>query len=89
MARVNRPHAPDKGLGWLAEYVCRLVKTYGFTRTYVMDELAMIEGWMWYAFAIEDDAMNKFGGIRPVSQTYLEQESEKLISQAKKVWGIK
>lgn len=86
--RVNRPRAPQDGLGWLVDYLCRLVSFYpSFTRRFVLDELPMIEGWAWYAFAMENNAMNQLGGIEKTSPGYVRQEKERLIAQAHEFWA--
>ena len=88
LRQINRPKAPDEGLGWLLEYVCRLLKTYpSFNREFVWDELPMIEGWAYFSWAYENDAMNQLGGVSRTSPSYIKQESEKLISQALAAWA--
>jgi hypothetical protein len=88
MAATNRRQLPEDSNGWFGDYLCRLVKTYpSFTRQVVMDELPMIEGWMYYGFAIEDDAMNRFEGLRRIGKGYVGLEEQVLIDKANEVWS--
>ena len=85
--RLNRKRASADGFGWLADYSCRLVKVYpSFTRQFVMDELPMVEGWIWHSFAFSDDPAHKFAGVR-TDRGYVKMEAEKLIKQAKDAWS--
>jgi hypothetical protein len=86
--RVNENKMAAKdGLGFLTDYVCRLVKCYpSFTLRYVWKRLPMIEGWPMYAWAFLDDPMHKFGEVRPLNG-YIKQQTEKLIKEAKDLWG--
>lgn len=90
LARVNKPKAPDEGLGFLLDYVCRLARSFpSFTLDFIWDELPMNQGWAYVAWATENDAMNQFGGVKALSPTYMRQESDKLIKQAKDFWENK
>lgn len=88
MSRVNKAKADDEGIGFLLEYVARLLHWYpSFTRTFVWDELPLVEGWAYYTAAYLDDPMHKFGGMRPKG-SYIKQESEKLIKEAHDAWLV-
>ena len=77
-------------MSWWFEYLAKLVKTYPtFTREYVLDELAMEEGWSWFAFAFLDDPMNRFGGAKIIGKGYIAQEVEWLVDEAHRVWNLK
>lgn len=85
--RLNKKRSSSGGLGWLTDYVCRLVKVYPtFTREFVWDELPMIEGWIWHSFAFSDDPAHKFAGIS-AEHGYVYAETQKLIKQAKDAWA--
>ena len=63
------------------------MKSYpSFTREFVLDELSMVEGWMWHSFAYLDDPAHKFGGV-DAKHGYVFEESQKLIQQAKDCWS--
>ena len=84
--RVNANRAPEDGIGWLLDYVCRLLKTYhSFTLEFVWDELAMDEGWCYWNFAYQDDPMHKFSGVK-AAKNYMRQEVDKLVEEAKRAW---
>ena len=86
-SRVNRKKSQDDGIGFLIEYVGRLLHWYpSFTLKFVWDELAMAEGWAYYNFAFLDDPMHKFAGISP-KNGYQRQESDKLIKEAHEAWA--
>lgn len=87
MARVNRPKAEGEGIGWLADYTTTLVHWYpSFTREFVLDELPLAEGWMWYSAAILNEPLNKFAGVKCIG-SYVAQEADKLIKQAQEFYG--
>ena len=87
MARVNRPKMDADGLGWLVDYVARLVHWYpSFTRDFVMDELPMAEGWIWFSAAYLDDPMHKFSGVK-LKGGYIAQERDELVKIANQLWG--
>ncbi len=84
--RVNRKRANEDSIGWLIEYVGRLLHWYpSFTLGFIWDELDMAQGWSYYNFAYLDDPMHKFAGITP-RNAYQKQESDKLVDEAHKVW---
>jgi hypothetical protein len=85
--RINRPKAEGDGIGFLLEYVGRLLHYYpSFTRQFVWDELPMVEGWAYFAFAYLDDPAHKFAGVK-CNGGYVKQESERLIALAKEYWS--
>ncbi len=59
----------------------------GFSPEFVWDGLPMIQGMAFYSWAMENDAMNQFGGITRVSPGYVKQESQKLVEEAHRVWA--
>ena len=84
--RLNTNRAPEDGIGWWVDYCGRLLKTYSqFSMTFIMDELPMDEGWVWWNFAYQDDPMHKFSGMKAV-RGYIAEEAEKLVAEAKKSW---
>lgn len=89
--KINaRPAASLDGVGWWWEYITRLVKSYpAFTRQFVLDELPMIEGWLWYAQAITMDGWLSFNGVRIVSDGYIKQQTELLVKTAHEAWEKK
>ena len=91
---VNRPKAPSGGLGWWLDYVCRLIHFYpSFTLSFVLDELAMDEGWAYYVHAVENGNAAILGaafGAKMEGPNYIAQEVDRLIAIAvKKGWGEK
>lgn len=84
--RINRKRASAAGFGWLADYVCRLQHYYPrFTEEFVMDELSMIRGWIYFSFAYADDPAHKFCGVN-AEHGYVFAEREKLMAQAKEFY---
>ena len=90
MERVNRNKAPEDGVSWLVDYVCRLLHSYPqFSHDYVWDELPMDIGWVYYGWAFLNDPMNRFAGVKIVGKGYIAQEVERLIDEAHRVWNLK
>ncbi len=86
MARVNRPKANGDGIGFLLDYVARLLHYYpSFTYQFVWDELPFVEGWAYHTFAYLDDPAHKFSGVK-LESGYIKQEADKLIAEAKIIW---
>jgi len=66
-------------MGWLPDYLARLCRTYpSFSRDYVLFDLDMSEGWMWYSMAIEQDGWLQFSGVKRSSKGYVGQEIDLL-----------
>lgn len=91
MAATNQRKAPEDSNGWLLEYACRLILSGSqqFSEEYVWDVLPMVKGWCYYNWLIENDPMNRFGGVRRTSKGYCGLEAEKLIEEAHIAWGMK
>ena len=86
MQRVNKPRAPDDGFGWFVEYVSILLHWYPtFTLAFIMDELPMEEGWIWWGKAIVDEPVARFAGAKVVNG-YVKQFSDELFEQARAAW---
>jgi len=87
MQRVNKQRAPEDGLGWLLDYVCRLMSAYpSFTEEFVWDKLEMSRGWAYYAWAHQNEAQRYFVGWKMLNG-YVRAESEKLVQEAKDFWA--
>lgn len=67
----------------------RLMAHYKWTFDYVYYELPMVQGWVWYAFAMETDGWLNFGGVKRGSDGYIKQEKDILMQQARKAYGWK
>lgn len=52
-----------------------------------MFDLPMIEGWIWYAYAMENDGWLSFSGIRRKGVGYVGMQRETLVAEAKKAYG--
>ena len=87
--RINaRPSINLSGPGWWWEYVTRLVQFYpSFTREFVLDELAMLEGWLWYSQAIDMNGWLAFNGYHVISDGYVKQQADLLVRVAHDEWG--
>lgn len=83
MEAVNKPKVPTDGDGWLVEYVCLLLKTFFNGRhEYVWDELPMVEGWVYFRWAMNNDPLTRmFGGERN-KRGFVKQEYDKLMKHA-------
>jgi hypothetical protein len=67
-----------------------LLKYYSqFSLDFVWDELPMGEGYAYLTVAIGLDGWAQFSGLKPEGETYLEQETNQLMEQAKKLWQLK
>lgn len=55
-------------------YVGRLMAHYKWTFDYVAFELPMIQGWVWYAFAMETDGWLNFSGVRRDGDGFVRQQ---------------
>lgn len=83
MAAVNKPRPPLEGDGWLLEYVCVLLKTFFNGRPeYVWDELPLIEGLIYFQWALNNDVLAKLFGVERIGKSFVAMEAEKLIKQA-------
>ncbi len=69
-------------------YVTRLMRYYpSFTEEYVIDILPIDKGWAFLAAAIDNDGWLQFAGIKRSGKAYLAQEIDKLMKEAKEVYG--
>jgi hypothetical protein len=62
--------------------MCRLVKTYGFAREWVLYDLPSCEGWAWYSWAWEN---LEWGGVERASLGYVGAEAERILSRGGRV----
>ena len=84
MDKVNRNRMPEDGLSWLIEYACRLLHSYpSFTPEYVWNELPMIQGWVYVAWAIENNGWLGFCGVKRNGAGFIKQYADALYKQAK------
>lgn len=49
-----------------------------------MMDLPLVEGWVWYAYAMESDGWLNFSGVKREGRGYLAQEVERLMGRVKK-----
>ena len=89
MLATNSQKLPEDSCGWFVDYFCRLVLSGSpqFTERYVLDELSMIVGWIHYGWLIENDPMNRFGGLKRISRGYVYAERDALIEEAHIAYG--
>jgi hypothetical protein len=93
MQEVNsKPKLASDGHSWLINYVCQLMATFSqFSREYVLDELPMAEGWVYFVWAMDNDPVAKIlGGQR--GPRFIKHEIDRLIEEAVKLeprWKIK
>lgn len=80
--RLNKERTVIDGIGWWFDYVYRIETAFGYSERFVTHRLPMIKGWTKHAYAILNDPMNRFGGVKPVSG-YIKAESDALVKQAK------
>ena len=57
-----------------------LHKNYDYTIEYIMNELDMLDGWLLYSYAIINDPVAKFGGLR-MKTSPSANESDKLLKE--------
>ena len=67
------------GLGWLIEKTAMLMKTYGWSEDYVMDELDGAKGWVWLNWARENEASVWGAGLKIKGDGYVAQERRRLM----------
>lgn len=60
-----------------------LMKTYGWSRQYCRKGITSAEGWVWYAWAKENEATMMGKLWRRCGKGYVAQESDRLMEQAK------
>lgn len=60
---------------------------YGWSEDYVLYELPMIRGWVYYAYAMENSGWLNFAGVKRQGAGYIKQQTETLMEQAKKHYG--
>jgi hypothetical protein len=59
----------------------RLQCTYQrFTEEYVLYELPLIKGWLYYGYAVSNDPLNRFGGIT-LSRSPMSVEADDLYNE--------
>lgn len=54
---------------------------YKWTEEYVLYDLQMCRGFVWYSYAMENDGWLQFAGVKRKSKGYIAAEIEKLITQ--------
>ena len=69
------------GLGWLVGKTGLLMRTYGWTRDYILDELDGAEGWVWFNWAQENEASVWGTGVKVVGSGYIGQEKQRLLKE--------
>lgn len=90
ISKVNKSRTPEDGISWLMDYVCRLLKCYpSFTPDYVWNELPMIQGWCYVAWAVENDGWLGFCGVKRSGAGYIKQYADELYAIAKESWSKK
>ncbi len=62
---------------------------YKWTPQFVLKELPMVEGWVWYSYAMSTDGWLNFSGVRLDGLGYIGQEKKELIKIAKDAWRVK
>lgn len=55
-----------------------------FTRDYVLFDLAMVEGWVWHAYAMENDGWLQFSGVKRKGDGYVAMETKRLMAMVKR-----
>jgi len=55
-----------------------LMKTYGWSRDYVLDELDGAEGWVWLNWAQANEASVWGGGVKIKGDGYIAQERKRM-----------
>lgn len=72
------------GLGWLVEKRARLMKTFGWSWERVVYEVPCAEGWVWFAWSLENER-TAFGNLhKRTTDGYVRQEINRLMAMVKK-----
>ena len=69
----------------MPDYMGRLCRTYHWSLEYVLFELPMVEGWVMYCVAIEQDGWMQFSGVKRTDGGYIGQQIEKNLNRGKNV----
>lgn len=72
-----------QGYGFVMDYCFKIFKNYHqFSWEYILFELPMIQGWLFYSYAVFDDPICRFSGVRPAISPQA-MEYEKLFEEIK------
>lgn len=72
------------GFGWFAEKICRLMSFYGWSEDYVLRRLIGARGWVYYNYAVENQASVWGNNIERRTDGYIAKEVKSILAKRKK-----
>lgn len=67
----------------MTDYICRLIRAFPhFTLGFVIEELPMDEGWVFYGWSVENDGWLAFAGLKRDGDGYIAQERKRILNDA-------
>ena len=72
------------GLGWLITKRARLMRAYGWSPDYVRKGITGAQGWVWYNWALENEASVWGVWLERTTPGYVKQEYQKRLKALRK-----